>query len=129
MMFLGPFKQHFRCKQNPKETGPCKAAFKKWTHVEETKLSGDSGIVTSECVEFTYGGCGGNNNRFPSKLACEMACVGKGAGEPPKPPKRYQTSDYTQEKGTDYADDSEGQLGGNSLEKLHELKTSKSMLG
>ena len=27
------------------------------------------------CVEFFYGGCGGNENNFKTKEACEAACV------------------------------------------------------
>ncbi|XP_075151249.1 male accessory gland serine protease inhibitor-like [Haematobia irritans] len=28
----------------------------------------------NECVDFVYGGCMGNDNRFPSKEACEEKC-------------------------------------------------------
>ncbi|XP_032307325.1 male accessory gland serine protease inhibitor-like [Drosophila ananassae] len=28
-----------------------------------------------ECVFFVYGGCGGNENRFVSKEACEEKCL------------------------------------------------------
>ncbi|XP_034099031.1 male accessory gland serine protease inhibitor-like [Drosophila albomicans] len=27
------------------------------------------------CKDFVYGGCGGNENRFASKAACEAECV------------------------------------------------------
>ncbi|RCN35664.1 Kunitz/Bovine pancreatic trypsin inhibitor domain protein [Ancylostoma caninum] len=30
---------------------------------------------TGECVRFIYGGCGGNNNNFHTKSACERACM------------------------------------------------------
>ncbi|KAL5112326.1 Histone acetyltransferase KAT5 [Taenia crassiceps] len=30
----------------------------------------------SECVQFTYGGCGGNANNFETKEACEERCLG-----------------------------------------------------
>nr|BAS31066.1 protease inhibitor6 [Samia ricini] len=29
---------------------------------------------TKECESFTYGGCGGNSNRFNTKPECEEAC-------------------------------------------------------
>ena len=29
------------------------------------------------CLKFTYGGCGGNANRFLSKTECEKTCLGK----------------------------------------------------
>ena len=65
----------------------------------DSKISGDSttggdsmGAPTPKCVEFIYGGCQGNGNRFDSKIDCEMTCMGKGVGEPPKPPKQQEPS-------------------------------------
>ncbi|XP_017110564.1 male accessory gland serine protease inhibitor-like [Drosophila elegans] len=29
----------------------------------------------NECIEFIYGGCGGNDNRFGSKELCEDKCL------------------------------------------------------
>ncbi|KAH8392078.1 hypothetical protein KR215_000243 [Drosophila sulfurigaster] len=29
----------------------------------------------NECVNFIYGGCGGNKNRFKTKEECEETCV------------------------------------------------------
>jgi hypothetical protein len=53
-----------RCSQ-PLETGPCKAHMPKF------------GSANGKCVEFVYGGCQGNDNRFDSQAACEAACSSK----------------------------------------------------
>ncbi|KAL8615448.1 hypothetical protein ACOMHN_053784 [Nucella lapillus] len=34
---------------------------------------------TSSCERFTYGGCGGNGNRFITKKACQSVCLSKEA--------------------------------------------------
>ena len=31
-------------------------------------------IADSKCKKFTYGGCGGNTNRFDSKFECVSSC-------------------------------------------------------
>ncbi|XP_023940485.2 actinia tenebrosa protease inhibitors-like [Bicyclus anynana] len=31
----------------------------------------------SKCIEFSYGGCGGNANRFRSPQMCELTCLGR----------------------------------------------------
>ena len=48
----------------PRETGPCRAAFPAWYYDARAQ----------ECRHFTYGGCGGNDNNFSSRAACERAC-------------------------------------------------------
>ena len=50
----------------PFEAGNCLAAFPVYW------FDASSG----ECVERTYGGCGGNDNRFDTQEACETACAG-----------------------------------------------------
>ncbi|XP_005182681.1 male accessory gland serine protease inhibitor [Musca domestica] len=42
----------------------CAAYFPSWSYKADT----------NECVEFVYGGCGGNDNRFFSKEECEAKC-------------------------------------------------------
>jgi hypothetical protein len=49
----------------PFDPGPCKAA----THV--------FAFVGGECVEKTYGGCQGNDNRFTTLEECMAACQGQ----------------------------------------------------
>ena len=51
--------------QQPIEQGPCKAADMQWA------FSAEEG----GCVEFMYGGCGGNYNNFDDEAACVQACV------------------------------------------------------
>jgi len=51
------------CQDPPGSVGPCKAYVPKWTY------------SNGQCKEFSYGGCGGNGNRFNSKLECEEKCA------------------------------------------------------
>jgi hypothetical protein len=51
------------CEQ-PLDPGPCDAALRRFRY--------DAGRDT--CVSFTYGGCGGNDNNFATRGACERAC-------------------------------------------------------
>ncbi|KAL6733267.1 Kunitz/Bovine pancreatic trypsin inhibitor domain protein [Ancylostoma duodenale] len=53
-----------RC-YNPIEKGHCLAIMPRFAFDTNT----------SECVRFFYSGCGGNNNNFPTKRACERACM------------------------------------------------------
>jgi len=48
------------------ETGLCQAAFTRFYYDNKSK----------DCKTFTYGGCGGNGNRFGSKEECLKTCQG-----------------------------------------------------
>ncbi|XP_051479338.1 collagen alpha-3(VI) chain isoform X2 [Apus apus] len=48
-----------------KDEGPCRKFVLQW-HYDPT---------TRSCARFWYGGCGGNENRFPSQKECERLCV------------------------------------------------------
>ena len=52
------------CQLPPAEAGRCRANFPSFSF---TPLSG-------QCESFVYGGCGGNENRFESLEACQLAC-------------------------------------------------------
>ncbi|XP_056003662.1 papilin-like [Ostrea edulis] len=51
------------CSQ-PKVTGPCRAAFRRWWYNSKT----------NRCEKFTYGGCRGNKNNFKTEWACRGRC-------------------------------------------------------
>ena len=51
----------------PSDTGPCRASLTKYYHNSETGI----------CEQFTYGGCGGNDNNFNTLASCQEECVGK----------------------------------------------------
>lgn len=34
--------------------------------------------MSGQCVQFTYGGCGGNSNRFSTREECERYCNREG---------------------------------------------------
>lgn len=51
----------------PHERGSCLA------HIQRWGFDPSSG----KCVEFSYGGCGGNSNNFETREACEKLCLGK----------------------------------------------------
>lgn len=52
-----------RC-ELPKETGPCRADILMYYYNSEAK----------KCQEFSYGGCGGNENKFDTLDDCEDNC-------------------------------------------------------
>ena len=49
----------------PFQTGPCTAMTQKWFY----------DFATGECHLFSYGGCGGNDNRFETRGECMSACA------------------------------------------------------
>eukprot|EP01025_Chloroclados_australasicus_P034584 TRINITY_DN3533_c0_g1_i1.p1 TRINITY_DN3533_c0_g1~~TRINITY_DN3533_c0_g1_i1.p1 ORF type:complete len:555 (+),score=65.17 TRINITY_DN3533_c0_g1_i1:211-1875(+) len=53
-----------RCKL-PKARGICEGAILSWYY----------DVNKQKCVDFDYGGCGGNDNNFRTLQACEAACV------------------------------------------------------
>ncbi|XP_059496971.1 kunitz-type protease inhibitor 1-like isoform X2 [Stegostoma tigrinum] len=48
-------------------TGKCRASFPRWYYNPGSRA----------CERFTYGGCGGNKNNYPSESACMARCSGK----------------------------------------------------
>ena len=48
----------------PSDTGRCKASFEYWFYDPQS----------DSCKIFIYGGCGGNDNRWPTKDGCMNAC-------------------------------------------------------
>jgi hypothetical protein len=54
-----------RCTK-PSESGNCNAYFPAFFH----------NAATGVCEPFVYGGCGGNDNRFETREACQAACRG-----------------------------------------------------
>ncbi|XP_032578299.1 papilin isoform X5 [Drosophila sechellia] len=51
------------CEQ-PVESGPCAGNFERWYYDNETDI----------CRPFTYGGCKGNKNNYPTEHACNYNC-------------------------------------------------------
>jgi hypothetical protein len=51
----------------PLEVGPCNAAIPRF-HYDP---------ASAKCVEFVYGGCGGNTNNFTTELECATVCQHK----------------------------------------------------
>uniref|UniRef100_A0A2H1WD78 SFRICE_039405 n=1 Tax=Spodoptera frugiperda TaxID=7108 RepID=A0A2H1WD78_SPOFR len=48
----------------PQEAGSCDNKEALWSF----------SVSENRCVPFYFSGCGGNNNRFPSREACEQTC-------------------------------------------------------
>ena len=51
----------------PAQVGDCRASVPAWYY----------NSVDGTCKEFTYGGCGGNDNNFNTQQLCEKACKKK----------------------------------------------------
>ncbi|EDV57656.1 male accessory gland serine protease inhibitor [Drosophila erecta] len=47
------------------QVGICRALLTRWSYDSNNK----------QCVEFIYGGCGGNDNNFGTKGSCEQKCL------------------------------------------------------
>ncbi|KAG0721120.1 Amyloid-like protein 2 [Chionoecetes opilio] len=56
-----------RCLQ-PSKTGICRANMPRWFY----------DAAATACRRFTYGGCQGNDNNFPSEDHCRAVCPGEG---------------------------------------------------
>ena len=48
----------------PVDSGTCDSDYPRWYFDEST----------SQCEQFVYGGCEGNNNRFSTQQECERTC-------------------------------------------------------
>ncbi|KAE9545903.1 hypothetical protein FO519_010885, partial [Halicephalobus sp. NKZ332] len=47
------------------EPGPCTNEIQRWFYDEETQ----------NCRQYTYSGCGGNGNNYPTEAACQRRCL------------------------------------------------------
>ncbi|EPB73257.1 Kunitz/Bovine pancreatic trypsin inhibitor domain protein [Ancylostoma ceylanicum] len=64
------FHSELVCFRPPGDKGNCPGnanyTVKRWTYTAQLK-----------CAQFTYSGCGGNENRFATQMDCELTCKGK----------------------------------------------------
>ncbi|XP_030556726.1 hemolymph trypsin inhibitor B-like [Drosophila novamexicana] len=56
--------QHPRCFKKPSQHGLCYEGYERWTYYPRI----------NQCRSFTYNGCMGNGNRFPTRQICERYC-------------------------------------------------------
>ena len=64
-----------------RDSGPCTAYYPSWYY----------DVTEGRCLEFVYGGCGGNYNRFNDRATCEQRCGTTAVQtERPEEPDPYQ---------------------------------------
>jgi len=56
----------YNCHDAP-DTGVCRGAFPRWHYDQQN----------GTCKEFTWGGCGGNGNKFTTRSVCERHCTAR----------------------------------------------------
>ena len=71
-IIIGPFGHIFSADYShicglKKVIGSCKAFYPRWYFDSETGM----------CKEFSYSGCGGNDNNFGSEQICQSICGGR----------------------------------------------------
>lgn len=59
----------------PKKVGPCYGSFSQWYY----------DAAYGSCLEFTYGGCDGNENNFDTEEECILRCDPDGLVRRPTP--------------------------------------------
>ena len=70
-----------------KDSGPCTAYYPSWYF----------DAAQGQCVEFVYGGCGGNHNRFNDRATCEQRCNARVV----RPVDPYQPDPYQPDRPVD----------------------------
>ena len=63
MTILNTYKTVAPCEQ-PMDQGPCEGSFERWFYDNATDV----------CRPFSYGGCKGNKNNYPTEHACNYHC-------------------------------------------------------
>eukprot|EP01083_Nonionella_stella_P008890 25752_1 len=56
----------FDC-ESRRDAGPCFSSIPLWYYDHDK----------GKCIKFIWGGCGGNHNRYGTKLQCETICIEK----------------------------------------------------